>query len=107
MNIKGKKLEEDKVLFKAIEEEKTCMKAKYKASTNFASTKWNNKPKEGSSKRNKEFVKWPKCKKCGCQHVTNPAYKNANEKCDKYDKKDYISYFHNSYTCLYKRKTLA
>lgn len=40
---KNKKLEEDEVLFKAIEEEKTCFKAEHKTSANFTLTKSNAK----------------------------------------------------------------
>lgn len=53
---KNENWEKDKILFKVIEEEKTHIKAKYKASTNFASTKSNAKPKEGTSKEKKEVV---------------------------------------------------
>ena len=53
---KDEKLEEDKVLFKAIEEEETRIKAKYKASADFALIKSNAKPQEGAAKGKKEFV---------------------------------------------------
>ena len=103
---KAEKLEEDEVWFKAIEEEETCIKAEHKASTNFASTKSNAKPKGGASKEKKEFVDWPKCKKCGCKHLAGQACKHANEECDKCHKKGHISRFHDSYTSLNKEKTL-
>ena len=102
---KDEKLEENKVLFKAIEEEETRIKAKYKASANFASTKSNAKFKRRASKEKKKFVKWPKYKKCGCKHLADQAYKHANKKCDKCHKKCHISCFHDSYTSLNKRKT--
>ena len=41
---KDENLEEDDILFKAIEKEKTCIKADHKVSANFASTKPNAKP---------------------------------------------------------------
>lgn len=50
---KDEKLEEDKVLFKVIEEEKTRIKAKHKVSANFTSTKSNAKPQERAFKRKK------------------------------------------------------
>lgn len=53
---KNKKLEDDKVLFKAIKEEKTWIKAKHKISINFTLAKSN------VVKGRKEFVEWPKCK---------------------------------------------
>ena len=102
---KDEKLEENEVLFKAIEEEKTRIKAKHKASANFASTKSNAKPKKKAAKRKKEFVEWPKCKKCGCKHLADQACKHANEECDKCHKKGHISRFHDSYTSLNKGKT--
>ena len=102
---KDEKLEENEVLFKAIEEEKTRIKAKHKASANFASTKSNAKPKKKAAKRKKEFVEWPKCKKCGCKHLADQACKYANKQCDKYHKKRYISCFHDSYLFLNKEKT--
>lgn len=40
---KNKKLKKDKVLFKVIEEEKTCIKAKYKIFANFVIAKSNAK----------------------------------------------------------------
>lgn len=48
---KDKKLEEDKVLFKAIDKEKTCIKTKHKASANFVLTKLNAKPQEKATKK--------------------------------------------------------
>lgn len=59
---KDKKLEDDEVIFKAIEEEETRIKAKHKASANFASTKSN-------AAEGKDFDEWQKCKKCGCKHL--------------------------------------
>lgn len=43
---KAERLEEDKVLFKAIEEKETCIKAEHKTSTKFVSIKSNANPKE-------------------------------------------------------------
>lgn len=51
------KLEKNKVLFKAIKEEDSHIKAKYKAFTNFAIIKSNAKSQEGAIKEKKEFVK--------------------------------------------------
>lgn len=103
---KDKKLEEDKVLLKAIEEEKTRIKAKHKASANFATIKLNAKSQGGATKRKKKFVEWPKYKKYGCKHSANQVYKHANKEYDKCYKKRYISHFYNSYIFLNKRKTL-
>ena len=102
---KDEKLKEDEVLFKAIKEKKTRIKAKHKAFANFASTKSNAKPKKGASKEKKKFVKWPKYKKYGCKHLADQVCKYANEKCDKYHKKGHISHFHDSYIFLNKEKT--
>lgn len=52
---KDKKLKKDKVLFKAIKEEKTCIKTKYKAFANFIIAKSNNKSKKRVIK--KDFFK--------------------------------------------------
>ena len=48
---KNKKLEENKVLFKVIEKEKTGIKAKYKAFANFVLIKSNAKPQKGAAKK--------------------------------------------------------
>ena len=56
---KDEKLEEDKVWFKVIEEEETCIKAEHKASANFTLTKSNSKPKRRVLQEKKEFVEWP------------------------------------------------
>ena len=77
---KDKKLKEDKVLFKAIEKEETYIKAKHKASANFALTKSNAKSKRKASKEKKEFVKGPKCKKYSCNHLIDQVYKHTNKK---------------------------
>ncbi len=53
---KDEKLKEDDVLFKAIEEEKTRIKADHRASVNLVSTKSNAKPQGGAAKIKKEFV---------------------------------------------------
>ena len=50
-------LEEDDVLFKAIKEEETCIKADHMASAIFASKKSNAKPQGGAAKWKKELVK--------------------------------------------------
>lgn len=102
---KDEKLEEDEILFKAIEEKKTHIKTKYKAFVNFTMTKSNAKPQERAAKGEKEFVEWPKDKKCGCKHLANQVCKYADKKCDKYYKKRYITRFHDSYTFLNKGKT--
>lgn len=103
---KNKKLEENEVLFKAIEEEETCIKTKHKASANFTSTKSNAKPKERTSKEKKEFIKQPKYKKYGCKYLANQIYKQVNDKYDKCHKKKHIAHFYNSYTFLNKGKAL-
>ena len=103
---KDEQLEEDEVLFKAIEEEETRIKAESKASANFAATKSHSKPQGGAApKGKKEFVEWPKCRKCGCKHLADQACKHANEECDKCHKKGHISRFHDSYTSLNKGKS--
>ncbi len=102
---KDEKLKEDSVLFEAIEEEKTRIKAKHKASANFASTKSNAKPKKGAAKRKKKFVEWLKCRKCSCKHLADKEFEHANEECDKCHKRRHIFYFHDSYIFLNKGKT--
>lgn len=52
---KNKKLKKDKILLKAIKEEKTGIKAKYKASA-YISTKLNIKLQKRADKRKKEFI---------------------------------------------------
>lgn len=99
---KEEKLKKDEVLYKAIEEEDTHIKAKLKASTNFSSTKLNTKSQEGAVKEKIEFVEWPKCEISGCKHPGDQEYKQVNEMCDNYDKKRHIFYFYNSYTFLNK-----
>ena len=69
--LKNKQLEEDEVLFKAIEEEETYIKAEYKASANFATTKFNTKSEGLAYKRKIEFVEWSKYKKCGCKYLAD------------------------------------
>lgn len=54
---KNEKLEKDEVLFKIIEKEETWIKAKYKISANFASSKSNAKPQRRAAKARKKFVK--------------------------------------------------
>ena len=103
---KYEKLEKNKVLFETIEEQKTCIKIEYKIFANFASIKSNTKHQKVAAKGKKEFVGWPKYKKCGCKHLANQIYKHANNKYDKGHKKRYISRFHNSDTSLNKRKIL-
>ncbi len=102
---KDEKLKKDEILFKAIEEEKTCIKAKHKAFANFLLTKSNVKPKRGASKEKKEFVEWPKCKKCDCKYLADQTCKHAIEEYDKYHKKGHIFCFYNSYISLNKKKT--
>ena len=53
---KDEKLEEDEVLFKAIEEEETRIKVKHKASANFASSKSNVKPQGGIAKAKRSLL---------------------------------------------------
>ncbi len=102
---KNKKLEVDDILFKVIKEEETCIKVDHKASANFSSKKSNAKPQGRAAQRKKEFVNWPKCWKCGCQHLADKICKHANEERDKCQKRIHISYFHVSYISLNKRKT--
>lgn len=79
---KDEKLEDDEILFKAIEEEETQMKAEQKASANFASAK---SKSQGNAPN---FTERPNmCKKCGCKHLTDLACRHANDKCDKCHKK--------------------
>lgn len=103
---KDEKLEEDKVLFKVIEEEETCIKAKHKASANFALIISNTIPKRGASKIKKEFIEWLKYKKCGYKYLADQACKYTNKKCNKCHKKGHISCLYDSYTFLNKKKTL-
>ena len=103
---KDEHLEEDETLFKAIEEEETRIKAESKASANFAATKSHSKPHGGAApKGKKEFVEWPKCRKCGCKHLTDQTCKHANKECDNCHKKRHISRFHDSFTSLNKGKS--
>ncbi len=102
---RDKKLEEDGVIFRAIEEEETRIKADHRASANFTSTKSNAKPQHGAATGKKEFVEWPKCRKCGCKHLTDKICKHANEDFDKCHKRGHISCFHDSYISLNKGKT--
>ena len=88
---KVEQFEEDEILFKAIEEEETYIKTVSKASVNFATIKSHSKPQGQAQKRRKEFVKWPKYKKCGCKHLANHVCKHANEEYDKCYKKGHIS----------------
>ncbi len=53
---------------KAIEEEDTRIKADHRTSANFASTKSSTRLQGGAAKEKKEFIEWPKCRKCGCKH---------------------------------------
>lgn len=99
-------LKENKVLFKAIKEEKTCIKAKHKAIANFATMIFHVKPQKTTQKRKIEFVKWPKYKYCNYKYLTNQICKRANKKCDKYHKKESISCFYDSYISLNKGKSL-
>ncbi len=103
---KDENLQEDKILFKAIEEKETHIKVEHKAFANFILTKPNAKPKKKASKEKKEFVKWPKCRKCSCKYLVDQVDKYPNKKCDKCLKKDYISHFHDSYINLNKEMTL-
>lgn len=99
---KDQQLEEDEVLFKAINKEETYIKAEDKASVNFAITRSNTKPLGRADSGKQKFVKLPKCKKYGCKYLTNQAFKYTNKECDKYHKKRHISHFYDSYTFLYK-----
>lgn len=87
---KDKKLEEDKILFKGIKEEKTCIKAEHKAPANFILIKSYVKTqgKAGAIKKKKELVNWPKYKKYGCNYLANQGYKHANKKYEKCRKKN-------------------
>lgn len=102
---KNEKLEEDEILFKAIEEEKIWIKAKHKVSANFASLKSDAKSQEKAIKAKKEFVKWPKFKKYCCKQLTDQECKHANKEYNKYYKKRHISRFYDSYISLNKKKT--
>ncbi len=102
---KEEKLEDDDVLFKAIDEEETHIKADNKTSANFGSTKSNAKPQGGAAKGKKEFIEWPKCRKCGCKHLADKIFKDANEDCDKCHKKEHISRLRDNYISLNKGKT--
>lgn len=103
---KHKQFEEDEILFKAIEEEETRIKAKHKACANFATTNFDAKTQELTKNRKKEFVEWPKFRKYGCKYLADQAYKHANKEFDNYYKKKTISYFYNNYTSLNKRRIL-
>ncbi len=102
---KDKKLRKDNVLFKAIKEEETRIKADHKAFANFVSTMSNAKPQRRVTKGKKKFVEWLKCRKCDCKHLADRIYKNANKKCDKCYEKRHISRFYDSDISLNKGKT--
>ena len=93
---KDEKLDEDNVLFKAIEEEETNIKTDYRASADFVSTKLNAKPQRRAARRKKDVVKWLKCKKCGCKYLASRICKHSNEECDRYHKRIHISRFYDS-----------
>ena len=69
---KNKELEKDKVLFRAIEEEETCIKAKHKFLANFLKIKSNAKPQGKTYNGKKAFVRWSKCKKIWLQTFNWP-----------------------------------
>ncbi len=102
---KGKKLKEDDVLFKAIEEEETRIKTDHRAFANFASKKSSAKPRVRAAKAKKEFFEWLKCRKCSCKDLSDKIFKHANEECNKYYKRGHVSHFHNRYISPNKRKT--
>lgn len=102
---KDEKLENDKVLFKAIKKAETWIKAEYKVFANFAITKLNAKSQRRAAKEKKKFVEWPKYKKCGCKHLADQVDKHANKKYNKHYKKRHISHFYNSFTFLNKENT--
>lgn len=99
---KNKKLEKNKVLFKAIEEKETRIKVEHKAFSNFITKKLNAKSQRGSAKKKNYFVQQVKYKKCGCKHLVEQIYKHANKDCKKCHKKKHITCFHDSYTSLNK-----
>lgn len=103
---KNKQLGEDNVLFKAIKEKKTCIKAEHKAYANFATTKSNAKSQKATQKRKKKFVERPKYRKYGWKHLVGQTYKHAKKKCDKCCKKEHFSRFYDSYIFLNKEKIL-
>ncbi len=102
---KDKKLEEDDVLFKAIEEEETRIKVNHRASANFASIKSSAKPQGEATKGKKEFVEWPEYRKCGCKLLVDKIYKHANEEYDKSQRRGHIFRFNDRYIFLNKGKT--
>lgn len=93
-------------MFKTIKNKKTCIQFKHKVFTNFAVTKSNLKSQDRVNNKKKEFIEWPKFKKCGCKHLANQKYKYTNKICDKYHKNGYISRFHDCYIFVNKRKIL-
>ncbi len=103
---KDKKLEKDDILFKAIEEEETRIKADHRGSAKFASTKSNVKPQGWAAKGKEEFVGWPKCGKFGSKHLADKICKHANKDCNKCHKRRHISRFHDTYISLNRGKTL-
>lgn len=53
-------------------------------------------------KEKKEFVKWAKCSKYSHKNLVNQKCKYANKEYNKFYKKAYIFWFHDSYTFLTK-----
>ena len=98
---KDKKLEEDETLFKAIEEEKTRIVAKQKASANFVTTKSHySQPQEGGKEGQ---IEWPMCRKCACKYPSDRVCRHAEDECYKCHRKGHISWFHDLYITLTKR----
>lgn len=97
---KFKKWKEDNVLFKPIEEEKTCIKVKYKDSANIVSSKLNAKPQGKALNRKYEFVEWLKYRKTGCKYEAYTVYKHVKKNYDKCHKRRHVFCIHDNYIAL-------
>ena len=47
-------------------------------------------------------MEWPKCKKCGCKHLSEKVCRFVDDKCDKCHRKGHVLRFHDGYTSLNK-----
>ncbi len=83
---KNAKLDNYEPIFKAVEKEKTQIKADQKTSANFTDVKCHTKLQRARP-RKKKYVEGPKCKKYDCKHLLNKVYKHAYKKCENCRKK--------------------
>lgn len=97
---KDKKLEENKALFKVIEEKETRIVIEQKVSVNFVMIKSHYLQLQERGKEN--LTEWPLYKKCACKHLLNRTCRHAEDECYRYHVKRHIPQFHNLYIMLNK-----